>query len=57
MIKKSKFLFTTLLLPILSFSYELEFSKSFSQVVNPDLLTTNININIEKKMKVKSIWI
>lgn len=49
MIKKSKILFTTLLLPILSFSYELEFSKSFSQVVNPDLLTTNININIEKK--------
>jgi len=49
MIKQSKILFTTLLLPILSFSYQLEFNKSFSKVVNPDLLTTNITINIEKK--------
>ena len=42
-----------LLLPILSFSYELDFNKSFSKVVNPDLLTTNIDINIEKKDETK----
>lgn len=44
-----------LLLPVLSFSYELDFNKSFSKVVNPDLLTTSVNINIEKKMKLKLI--
>ena len=38
-----------LLLPILSFSYEINFNKSFSKVVNPDLLNTYININVEKK--------
>ena len=38
-----------LLLPVLSFSYELDFNKSFSKVVNPDLLNTYININVEKK--------
>ena len=46
--KKSIFI-AALLLPILGFSYELNFNKSFSKVVNPDLLTTNITINIEKK--------
>lgn len=42
-----------LLLPVLSFSYELDFNKSFSKVVNPDLLTTSVNINIEKKDETK----
>ena len=42
-----------LLLPILSFSYELDFNKSFSKVVNPDLLATNVDINIEKKDETK----
>ncbi|MCT7577109.1 SIMPL domain-containing protein [Aliarcobacter butzleri] len=43
-----KFLFTALLLPIFSFSYEIEFNKNFSKVVNPDLLSTSINISVEK---------
>ena len=38
-----------LLLPVLSFSYELDFNKSFSKVVNPDLLSTNVNVTVEKK--------
>ena len=42
-----------LLLPVLSFSYELDFNKSFSKVVNPDLLATNVDINIEKKDETK----
>ena len=46
---KKKLLLTSLLLPILLFSYELDFNKSFSKVVNPDLLNTYININVEKK--------
>ena len=46
-----KLLTVAILLPILSFSYEINFNKSFSKVVNPDLLTTNINISVEKKMK------
>jgi predicted secreted protein len=37
-----------LILPILSFSYEINFNKSFSKVVNPDLLNTYINISVEK---------
>lgn len=45
---KKKLLLTSLLLPILLFSYELDFNKSFSKVVNPDLLTTNINVIVEK---------
>ena len=47
--KRSFIIVTLCLLPILSFSYELNFNKSFSKVVNPDLLTTNITISIEKK--------
>ena len=45
----SKKILSLLVLPILSFSYELNFNKSFSKVVNPDLLTTQINISVEKK--------
>jgi uncharacterized protein YggE len=41
------------LLPILSFSYEINFNKSFSKVVNPDLLNTYINISVEKKEESK----
>lgn len=48
-----KFLFTALLLPIFSFSYEIEFNKNFSKVVNPDLLSTNVNISVEKKDEIK----
>ena len=48
MIKK-RFFIAALLLPVLGFSYELNFNKSFSKVVNPDLLTTNITISVEKK--------
>jgi predicted secreted protein len=47
--KRSFIIITLCLLPILSFSYELNFNKSFSKVVNPDLLTTNITISVEKK--------
>ncbi len=47
--KRSFIIMTLCLLPILSFSYELNFNKSFSKVVNPDLLTTNITISVEKK--------
>lgn len=43
-----KKLLPLLLLPILSFSYEINFNKSFSKVVNPDLLNTYINISVEK---------
>lgn len=46
---KKRFFFAALLLPVLGFSYELDFNKSFSKVVNPDLLNTYININVEKK--------
>ena len=44
-----KKLLPLLLLPILSFSYEINFNKSFSKVVNPDLLNTYINIKKKKK--------
>ena len=46
---KKRFFIAVLLLPILGFSYELNFNKSFTKVVNPDLLTTNITISVEKK--------
>ena len=46
--KKSIFI-AALLLPILGFSYELNFNKSFTKVVNPDLLITSITISVEKK--------
>ena len=46
---KKRFFIVILLLPILGFSYELNFNKSFTKVVNPDLLTTNITISVEKK--------
>lgn len=46
-------IFLALILPVLGFSYELNFNKSFAKVVNPDLLSTNVNINVEKKMKLK----
>lgn len=52
---KKRFFIAALLLPILGFSYELNFNKSFTKVVNPDLLTTNITISVEKKMKIKLI--
>ncbi|MDY0051542.1 MAG: SIMPL domain-containing protein [Aliarcobacter sp.] len=44
-----KKLLPLLFLPLLSFSYELNFNKTFSKVVNPDLLNTYINISVEKK--------
>lgn len=44
-----KLIFNMMLLPILGFSYELDFNKSFSKIVNPDLLSTNITISVEKK--------
>jgi predicted secreted protein len=47
---KNKFLKLALfLLPISALSYEINFNKTFSKVVNPDLLTTQINISVEKK--------
>ena len=46
---KKLILKTTLLLPILGFSYELNFNKSFSKNVNADVLVTNVNIMVEKK--------
>ena len=46
---KKRFFTAALLLPVLGFSYELNFNKSFTKVVNPDLLTTNITISVEKK--------
>ncbi len=46
---KKVFLKTALLLPILGFSYELNFSKSFSKNVNADILVTNISISVVKK--------
>ncbi|MDD3056420.1 MAG: SIMPL domain-containing protein [Aliarcobacter sp.] len=46
---KKRFFMAALLLPVLGFSYELNFNKSFTKVVNPDLLTTNITISVEKK--------
>ena len=45
----NKKILSLLVLPILSFSYDINFNKSFSKVVNPDLLTTQINISVEKK--------
>ena len=36
-----------LLLPISLFSYEVSFSKKFTKLVSPDLLTTYVNISIE----------
>ena len=48
MMKKRLFI-AILLLPILGFSYEVNFNKSFSKIVSPDLLTTNISISVEKK--------
>ena len=44
-----KLIFNMMLLPILGFSYELDFNKSFSKIVNPDLLSINITISVEKK--------
>ena len=49
----NKKILSLLILPILSFSYEINFNKSFSKVVNPDLLTTQINIIVEKKDELK----
>ena len=46
--KKSIFI-AALLFPIFGFSFVLNFNKSFTKVVNPDLLTTNITISVEKK--------
>ena len=48
-----RILATAIFLPILAFSYEINFNKSFSKVVNPDLLTTQINISVEKKDELK----
>lgn len=38
-----------LLLPSISFSYEISFNKKFSKLVAPDLLSTYVNIKIENK--------
>jgi uncharacterized protein YggE len=46
---KKRFFIAALLSPVLGFSYELNFNKSFTKVVNPDLLTTNITISVERK--------
>ena len=46
---KKRFFMAALLLPVLGFSYELNFNKGFSKVVNPDLLTTSIDVSIQKK--------
>ena len=46
---KKRFFIAALLLPILGFSYELNFNKSFSKLVSADLLTTNITVSVEKK--------
>ena len=48
-----KKLLLILLFSIFAFSYEINFNKSFSKVVNPDLLTTQINISVEKKDELK----
>uniref|UniRef100_UPI0040470EDD SIMPL domain-containing protein n=1 Tax=Aliarcobacter sp. TaxID=2321116 RepID=UPI0040470EDD len=47
--KKKLLIFSLFLLPIFSFSYEINFNKTFSKVVNPDLLSTQIHISVEKK--------
>ena len=47
--KKRVFAFTFCLFPLLGFSYELNFSKSFSKIINPDILSINVSVNIEKK--------
>lgn len=46
---KKLLLKAALLLPVLGFSYELNFNKSFSKNVNADILVTNVNIMVEKK--------
>ena len=45
--KKSILLAIVFLLPMSLFSYEISFNKKFSVLVNPDLLTTSVNIKIE----------
>lgn len=47
--KKTLLALSLFLLPSLAFSYEINFNKTFSKIVNPDLLTTQINISVEKK--------
>ncbi len=42
-------LITTLFLGTFAFSYELNFSKSFSKNISADTLVTNVNILVEKK--------
>lgn len=44
-----KLVFSIVLLPILAFSYELNFNKSFSKVVSPDILSTNVTVIVEKQ--------
>ena len=46
MIKKLLF---TALVPLSLFSYELNFSKNFTQEINPDILSTRISVNIQNK--------
>ena len=41
---KKRFFIAALLLPVLGFSYELNFNKSFTKIVNPDLLTEILKI-------------
>lgn len=36
------------ILPLSLFAFEVNFSKSFSKTVNPDILTTNITISVQK---------
>lgn len=47
--KKSFIAISFSLLPVLAFSYELNFNKNFSKLVSADLLTTNITVSVEKK--------
>lgn len=37
------------ILPLSLFAFEVNFNKSFSKTVNPDLLTTNFSVTVEKK--------
>jgi hypothetical protein len=46
---KKKLLKIALFLPILGFSYEMNFNKSFSKNVNSDILVSNVNITVVKQ--------
>ena len=44
-----------ILLPIGALSYEINFNKTFSKVVTPDLLTAQTNISARKRMTAKVV--